>query len=115
LFRPTGNATHSADLEQSRTQRVTRLPSTRLDTAAMNLFLAELGQAVTLGAHGNVLMDKAGWHTASDLVIPANLSPVFLPPYSPELNPIAAMAASQRQSPLALRFPDHWRDPRHRL
>ena len=32
---------------------------TRLDTAAMNLFLAELSQAVPLGVHGVVLMDKA--------------------------------------------------------
>jgi transposase len=69
---------------------------TRLDTAAMNLFLAELSQGVAPGAHGVVLMDKAGWHTAGDLVVPENLSLVFLPPpvqargrlYSPELNPI---------------------------
>jgi hypothetical protein len=54
---------------------------TRVDTAAMNLFLAELGQAVAPGAHGIVLMDKAGWHTAGDLVLPENLSLVFLPPY----------------------------------
>jgi hypothetical protein len=54
----------------------------------MNLFLAELGQAVAPGALGIVLMDKAGWHTAGDLVVPENLSLVFLPPYSPELNPI---------------------------
>jgi transposase len=64
------------------------LVMTRLDTAAMNLFLAELGQAVAPGAHAIVLMDKAGWHTAGDLVVPENLSLVFLPPYSPELNPI---------------------------
>ena len=54
----------------------------------MNLFLAELSQAVAVGAHGVVFMDKAGWHTAGDLVVPKNLSLVFLPPYSPELNPI---------------------------
>jgi len=53
---------------------------TRLDTAAMNLFLAELSQAVAPGAHGVVLMDKAGWHTAGDLGVPQNLSLVFLPP-----------------------------------
>jgi hypothetical protein len=34
------------------------LVMTRLDTAAMNLFLAELGQAVAPGAHGIVPMDK---------------------------------------------------------
>ena len=49
------------------------LVMTQLDTAAMNLFLARLGQAVAPGAHGIALMDKAG---------------CFLPPYSPELNPI---------------------------
>jgi len=50
------------------------LVMTRLDTAAMNLFLAELAQAVAPGAHGIVLMDKAGWHTAGDLVVPENLT-----------------------------------------
>jgi transposase len=61
---------------------------TRLDTAAMNLFLAELGQTVAPEAHGILLMDKAGWHTASGHFVPDNLSLVFLPPYSPELKPI---------------------------
>ena len=74
---------------------------TRLDAAAMNLFLAELGQAVAPGAHGIVLMDKAGWHTASDLVVPANLSLVFLPPYSPELNPIERLWLHLRDNRLS--------------
>jgi hypothetical protein len=45
----------------------------------MNLFLAELSQAVAPGAQGIVLMDTAG-----ELCVPENLSLVFLPPYSPE-------------------------------
>ena len=36
------------------------LVMTRIDTAAMNLFLVELSQAVTPGAHGILLMDKVG-------------------------------------------------------
>jgi transposase len=64
------------------------LVMTRLDTEAMSLFLAELSQAVAPGAHAAVLMDKAGWHIAGDLVVPANITLIFLPPYSPELNPI---------------------------
>ena len=64
------------------------LVMTHLDTEAMNLFLAELAQAVAPGAHAVVLMDKAGWHIAGDLAVPANITPVFLPSYSPELNPI---------------------------
>ena len=74
---------------------------TRLDTAAMNLFLAELGQAVAPGAHGIVLMDKAGWHTSGDLVVPENLSLVFLPPYSPELNPIERLWLHLRDNRLS--------------
>lgn len=74
---------------------------TRLDTAAMNLFLAELGQAVAPGAHGIVLMDKAGWHTSGDLVVPQNLSLVFLPPYSPELNPIERLWLHLRDNRLS--------------
>jgi hypothetical protein len=50
-----------------------------LDTAAMNLFLAELAPAVAPGAHAVVLMDKAGWHIADELKVPPNLTPVFLP------------------------------------
>jgi DDE superfamily endonuclease len=56
--------------------------------AAMQAMLDELAQAIVPGAHAVVLMDRAGWHVARDLAIPANLTPVFLPPYSPELNAI---------------------------
>jgi hypothetical protein len=65
-----------------------------------HLFLAELSQAVTPGAHGLVLMDKAGWHIADDLVVPANLSLVFLPRYSPELNPIERLWLYLRENRL---------------
>ncbi len=33
-------------------------------------------------------MDKAGWHRSKDLEIPSNMILEFLPPYSPELNPV---------------------------
>jgi len=77
------------------------LVSTRLDTAAMNLFLAELSQAVAPDAHGIVLMDKAGWHTAGELCVPENLSLVFLPPYSRELNPIERLWLHVRDNRLS--------------
>jgi transposase len=59
-----------------------------VSTAAMQAMLEELAQAVSPGAHAVVLMDRAGWHIARDLAVPANLTPVFLPAYSPELNAI---------------------------
>jgi hypothetical protein len=62
--------------------------------------LAELSQAVTPGAHAIVLMDKAGWHIAGDLVVPANLTPVFVPSYSPELNPIERLWLYLRENRL---------------
>jgi transposase len=75
------------------------LVMTRIDTAAMNLSLVELSQAVAPGAHGILLMDKAGWHTADELRVPENLSLVFLPPYSPELNPIERLWLHLRNKP----------------
>jgi transposase len=56
--------------------------------AAMQAMLDELSQAVSPAAHAVVLMDRAGWHIAKDLTVPANLTPLFLPAYSPELNAI---------------------------
>ena len=52
----------------------------------MSLFLAEVAQR-----HADefvlIVMDQAGWHLARELVVPGNLRLLFLPPYSPELNP----------------------------
>lgn len=33
-------------------------------------------------------MDQAGWHKSKDLVVPHNIEILYLPPYSPELNPV---------------------------
>ena len=32
-------------------------------------------------------LDNAGWHTAPNLAVPDGIRPVYLPPYSPELQP----------------------------
>jgi DDE superfamily endonuclease len=62
-----------------------------VSTAAMNLFLAELGAAVPAGTHAVLVLDRAGWHVSKDLVVPANLTLLHLPPYAPELNPVEAV------------------------
>ena len=59
-----------------------------VSAAAMQAMLDELAQAVSPGAHAVVLMDRAGWHIAKTLALPGNITPLFLPPYSPELNAI---------------------------
>jgi len=58
-----------------------------VNTAMMEVFLDHLSQS--LGERCCFLvMDQAGWHVSGDLKLPANIELVFLPPYSPELNPV---------------------------
>jgi transposase len=70
----------------------------------MNLHLAEISKQVTPGAHAVVTLDGAGWHQQGGrLRIPANLSLLSLPPYSPELNPQENIWQFLRQNYLANR------------
>ena len=56
---------------------------------AMSLHLAEIGKAVSPGAHGLVICDGAGWHQLGGrLELPENVSLLHLPGYAPQLNPI---------------------------
>lgn len=75
-----------------------------VSAAAMQAMLDELSQAVSPGARAVVLMDRAGWHIAQDLMVPANLTPVFLPAYSPELNAIERVWLDLRERFLSHRL-----------
>lgn len=59
----------------------------QLNTVNFQIFLNEFAQhyQATLNI---ILMDNGSCHTAKSLLIPENMVCVFLPPYSPELNPI---------------------------
>lgn len=58
-----------------------------MNTINMNEYLAQLSKF--LGDKQSILvMDGAGWHKSKGLVIPENIEIVYLPPYSPELNPV---------------------------
>lgn len=56
-------------------------------TEMMSLFLEEVSVR-----HPDefivMIMDGAGWHTARKLRVPDNMHIRYLPPYSPELNPV---------------------------
>ena len=56
-------------------------------TEMMSLFLEEVSVR-----HPDefivMIMDGAGWHTARKLHVPDNMHIRYLPPYSPELNPV---------------------------
>jgi transposase len=56
--------------------------------ARMQLHLDEISRHVAPGAHAVLLMDRAGWHTTTNLDVPDNVTPIFLPSRAPELNPV---------------------------
>jgi len=57
-----------------------------VNTETMSMFLTMVSER-----HENefviMVMDQAGWHIAAGLEVPPNMRLVFLPPYSPEINP----------------------------
>lgn len=59
----------------------------KANTACMNLYLSEFSKELK-GKKVILVVDGAGWHKSKGLVIPSNIELVYLPPYSPELNPI---------------------------
>jgi hypothetical protein len=78
------------------------------DAAAMSLHLEEISRPVAPGAHALLVLDRAGWHGASALAVPHNLTLLPLPPGSPELNPVENVWPYLRQNQLSLRvWPEH--------
>ena len=73
-------------------------------TRARALLRAELGRALPAKTHAVVVRDRAGWHTADDLAVPPNLTPVPLPPYAPELNPVETVGPDLRERHLSHRL-----------
>lgn len=73
-----------------------------VNAQTMAVFLAEVAQR-----HADefvlIVMDRAGWHLAGELSVPANVRLIFLPPYSPELNPAEHLWKSLRQECFANR------------
>ena len=57
------------------------------DTICMNTFLRELSKEYP---EDQILLvcDGAAWHKSKGLVVPDNISLLYIPPYTPEMNPI---------------------------
>ena len=58
-----------------------------VNTDYMNEHLRFISEAVGDRVHVVLVLDQAGWHVAKALKVPANITLLHLPPYSPELNP----------------------------
>jgi len=57
-----------------------------VNTDMMNIFFEEYPDREIC-----IVRDQAGWHKAKDLTHPDNIVPVYLPSYSPELNPVGKL------------------------
>jgi transposase len=58
-----------------------------VNTDMMNMYLENMSLTYE-NEEIVIIMDQAGWHKSKDLVVPYNIEILFLPPYSPELNPV---------------------------
>lgn len=64
------------------------LLSPSINTGVVNRFLQEMSKEIDDGVHVVLIWDGAGYHRSGELKMPGNITPITLPPYSPELNPI---------------------------
>jgi transposase len=79
-----------------------------VNTQYMNAHLRFVSAQVAPGSHAILVLDQAGWHVAKHLEVPANITLLHLPPYSPELNPVERVWAYLRSHYLSNRvFKDY--------
>ena len=75
-----------------------------VSTRAMQVFLDGFSAQLAPDEHAAMVLDQAGWHGARALVVPANVTLVPLPPYSPELNPVERVWLYLRERHLSHRL-----------
>ena len=80
------------------------------NTAMMQMHLDEISLHVAEKTHAVILMDQAAWHTTKNLNPPENITLMFLPPKSPELNPVENTWLYLRQNWLSNRVFDTYDD-----
>lgn len=63
--------------------------ATTVSIALFEVELAEFAEAVGAGPTKQIVLvlDRAGWHASPKLRVPQHVHLLFLPPYSPELQP----------------------------
>lgn len=71
-----------------RTGESVALIAPTVNTHLMNAHLRHLSEHLGSSRYAVLILDGAGWHRSRDLNVPANITLLLLPPYSPELNPV---------------------------
>ena len=80
----------------------------KANTKAMSRFLDDFSATLDPEVHVLLVMDQAGWHGAKELTLPKNVTPVPLPAYSPELNPVERVWLYLRERFLSHRLLDNY-------
>jgi hypothetical protein len=75
-----------------------------VNTDAMQVFLDHFAKTIAENEHVAMVLDQAGWHGADALRVPANITLVPLPPYSPELNPVERVWEYLKERSLSMRL-----------
>ena len=79
------------------------LISPTVNTELMGDHLKMIAEEAGGDTHVVLVLDGAGWHKAKALKVPANMTLLFLPPYSPELMPMERVWAWMRSHDLSNR------------
>lgn len=74
-----------------------------VNTHLMSEHLRMICEEAGADTHVVLVLDGAGWHKAKNLMVPANMTLLFLPPYAPELMPMERVWAWMRQHDLSNR------------
>lgn len=74
----------------------TALLAPTVNTAYMNHPLRFISERVGPDVHVVLVLDQAGWHLSKGLQVPANLTLLYMPLCSPELNPLERLWAFLR-------------------
>jgi hypothetical protein len=82
------------------------LQAPHVNTGTMNVFLEMMSDELGPCDHAVLIMDQAGWHKSRSLRVPDNITVLYLPPYSPELNPVERLWAYLRSHHLSNRAYD---------
>jgi transposase len=93
-----------------RTGASSALLAPTVNTEYMNHHLRFIGEQAGADVHVILVLDRAGWHVAKALEVPANMTLLYLPPYSPELNPVERLWAYLRSHYLSNRIYQDYND-----
>jgi transposase len=85
----------------------------QVNAGTMNAFLEQFSQELPADVHAVMVLDRAGWHTAKALKVPANLTLLHLPPKSPQLNPVENLWHYLRSHHWSNRLYETWEDLRN--